>query len=258
MKKLEKFRLPIAIIIFIVFPLFTFAQVENVAKEVLDAYKNKDVELLKKNASGIMKYAISKSYFEDKSVQKDAKPIDEWDGTIKEVRYEIENMMGKKTILATAHYADAGPDQIYAVLLSSLNNGKSWVFVGTGLGKLKRDEFNQLSKTIPTNGAKKESKTATNFSVELANGDTFDKINEAKLTDCINSLNDDNFFIILKDKEDFIQAAFSDGNFVVEYKESGQQFTAEKVLTKEETIQLFKDYYQGNDNWKKEIVWKKM
>ena len=70
-------------------------------------------------------------------------------------------------------------------------------------------------------------------------------------------LNDDNFFIILNDNDDFIKAAFSDGNFVAEYKENGQQFAAEKVLTKEETIQLFKDYYQGKDNWKKEIIWKK-
>ncbi len=262
----------ISTLIFI-FTATAFSQVENVAKEVLDAYKNKDVELLKKNASGMMKFAISKSYFEDKSVQKDAKPIDEWDGTIKEVHYEIESMMGKKIVLATAYYADAGPDQIYAVVLSSLDNGKSWVFVGNGLSKLKKEEFKQLSKTIPVDGAKKESKaddakeeskvdgmkeeskTVANFSVELANGDTFDKISEAKMEECINCLNDDNFFIILKNKEDFIQAAFSDGNFVVQYKEDGRQFSAEKVLTKEETIQLFKDYYQGKDNWKKEIVW---
>ncbi len=59
----------------------------------------------------------------------------------------------------------------------------------------------------------------------------------------------------LNNKEDFIQTAFSDGNFVVQYKENGKQFSAEKVLTKEETIQLFNDYYQGKDNWKKEIVW---
>ena len=244
-----------------------FSQVENVAKEVLNAYKNKDVELLKKNASGILKLVITKSYFEDKSIQEDAKAIAGWDGTIKEIRYEIDNMLGKKTVLATAYYADAGPDQIYAVLLSSLDNGKNWVFVGSGLGSLKKEEFEQLSKTIPVDGAKKESKvdrakkeskTATNFSAELANGDTFDKISEAKMVECINSLDDDNFFITLSNKENFIQAAFSDGDFVVEYKENGQQFAAEKVLTKEETIQLFKDYYQGKDNWKKEIVWEKM
>ena len=244
-----------------------FSQVENVAKEVLNAYKNKDVELLKKNASGILKLVITKSYFEDKSIHEDAKAIAGWDGTIKEIRYEIDNMLGKKTVLATAYYADAGPDQIYAVLLSSLDNGKNWVFVGSGLGSLKKEEFEQLSKTIPVDGAKKESKvdrakkeskTATNFSAELANGDTFDKISEAKMVECINSLDDDNFFITLSNKENFIQAAFSDGDFVVEYKENGQQFAAEKVLTKEETIQLFKDYYQGKDNWKKEIVWEKM
>ena len=235
-----------------------FSQVENVAKEVLNAYKNKDVELLKKNASGILKMVITKSYFEDKSVQEDAKAIDGWDGTIKEVRYEIENMMGRKTVLATAYYADKGTDQIHAVLLSSMDNGKKWVMVGSGLGSLKKEEFEELSKTIPAGGAKKESETTSKFSAELANGDTFDKISEAKMVECINSLDDDNFFITLSNKEDFIQAAFSDGDFVVEYKEDGQQFAAEKVLTKEETIQLFKDYYQEKNNWKEEIVWKKV
>ncbi len=258
MRNLKKFKLKVVIIISL-FSLVACSQVENVAtdvaKEVLYAYKNKDVELLKKNASGIIKHAISSSYFEDKSVQDDAKAINEWDGTIKEVRYNTDNIMGKQMVLATAYYADAGPDQIYAVMLSSLDNGKNWVFVGTGLGKLTREEFKQLSKTIPVEGTKKESKTATTFSAELANGNTFDNISEEKMVECINSLDDDNFFIILKNKEDFIQAAFSDGDFVVQYKEDGKQFSAEKVLTKEETIQLFKDYYQGKDNWKTEIVW---
>lgn len=269
MRQLKKLQLPVVLIISL-FSLIACSRsrVENVstdvAKEVLYAYKNKDVELLKKNASGILKYAISPSYFEDKSVQNDAKAIDEWDGTIKEVRYDTANIMGKKMVMATAYFADAGPDQIYAVVLSSLDNGKKWVFVGTGLAKLTKEEFKQLSKTIPVDGAKKEPKadeanketeTGTNFSAELANGDTFDNISEEKLVECINSLDDDNFFIILNNKEDFIQAAFSDGDFVVQYKEDGKQFSAEKVLTKEETIQLFKDYYQGKDNWKTEIVW---
>ncbi|HHU96371.1 MAG: hypothetical protein QM293_04185 [Bacteroidota bacterium] len=259
MKKLKKFKLPVVIIIFSLFSLVGCSQAENaatdVAKEILYAYKNKDVELLKKNASGIIKQTISPSYFEDKSVQDDTKAVDEWDGTIKEVRYDTGNIMGNKVVFATAYYADAGPDQIYAVVLSSLDNGKNWVFMGNGLGKLTKEEFKQLSKTIPVEGAKKESKTVTTFSAELANGDTFDNISEEKMVECINSLDDDNFFIILKNKEDFIQAAFSDGDFVVQYKEDGKQFSAEKVLTKEETIQLFKDYYQGKDNWKTEIVW---
>ena len=87
----------------------------------------------------------------------------------------------------------------------------------------------------------------------MANGDTFDKVSEAKIVECINSLDEDNFFIILNNKEDFIQAAFSDGNFDIQYKENGKQFSAEKVLSKEATIQLFKDYYQGKDDWKKKL-----
>ncbi len=39
------------------------------------------------------------------------------------------------------------------------------------------------------------------------------------MVECINSLNDDNFFIILKDKENFIQAAFSMVNWMFNIKE---------------------------------------
>ena len=69
------------------------------------------------------------------------------------------------------------------------------------------------------------------------------------------NLDDDNFFITLSNKENFIQAAFSDGDFVVEYKENGQQFAAEKVLTKEETINYLKIIIR-KDNWKRNCLGK--
>jgi len=90
----------LAIILTFIFvsTITAFSQVENVAKEVLNAYKNKDVELLKKNASGILKLTISESYFEDKNVQEDAKAVAGWDGTIKEVRYDTGSLLGRKMI----------------------------------------------------------------------------------------------------------------------------------------------------------------
>ena len=134
-------RLVIISTLIFIATITAFSQAENVAKEVLNAYKNKDVELLKKNASGILKMAITKAYFDDKSIQEDARTVDRWDGTIKEVRYASDNIMGRKTVMATAYYAGGGKDQIYAVLLSSMDNGKNWVMVGSGLVSFRKERI---------------------------------------------------------------------------------------------------------------------
>ena len=122
-----------AIIVTLMMTVNLFAglpKAEGIAKEVLKAYKTKDVELLKKNASGMLIHAISKSYFEDKGIQDDLKVVENWDGNIKEVRYATDKMMGKKITMAMVHYADApDKDKIYAVILSTMDNEK-WVFIG--------------------------------------------------------------------------------------------------------------------------------
>jgi len=41
--------------------------------------------------------------------------------------------------------------------------------------------------------------------------------------------------------------------YTVQYKENRKQFEAKNYLSKEETIQLFKLYYQSDSSWKKEI-----
>lgn len=252
MKKLS--FLSIAIL---AFSISAFSQVEDVAKEVLTAYKNKDVELLKNNASGMMKMSISASYFETKSLQEDLKSAASWDGGIKEIRYQAGEMMGKKMITATAYFADVpATGEICVVLLSSLDNQK-WVIVGAGLGKATKEEFEQLSKTIPSEGAKNEEKTVKKFSADMENGETFDKITEEKMVECLNKLDKDNFFLTLVNGEDFLQAAYSDKGFVVEYKEKGIQYAAKSVLPKEETIKLFKNYYHSRTEWNQGIIWEK-
>ncbi|PLX14573.1 MAG: hypothetical protein C0597_09770 [Marinilabiliales bacterium] len=73
--------------LFLGFTFTGFTQVEEIAKEVLQAYKDRDTEALKKHASGFFKYAISESYFSDKEIQEDLKFVDSWDGKIKEIRF---------------------------------------------------------------------------------------------------------------------------------------------------------------------------
>ncbi len=246
------------------FVLVGFTQVQDVAEAVLKAYQDRDVELLKKHASGILLAAISDSYFEDKGLQDDLKVVDNWTGEIKDIRYMTDNMMGQTISIATVYYADKPDDtgEIYTVVLSSLENA-DWVMVGSGLGTEKMAEFEKMSptlagsKVVQDESLKKEEtiRMQKDYAVEMANGDTFSDVSEETLGDCINKLDDDNFFIILSNGDDFMQAAYSDQGLIVQYKEYGQQFEAEEYLTTEQTVELFNNYYRGSTDWKEGYIW---
>ncbi len=238
-----------------------FAQVENAARDVLTAYKNRDVELLKKHASAILKMAISEDYFKDEALKKDLKAVDNWDGKIREVRYETKNMMGANVVMATVYFADVpGKDEINAVLLSNFNN-TGWTIFGNGISSMAKEEFNQLSKVISAANAPAEKKSQKQsrraFSIEMASGDTFDNVFEERFEELFNGLNDDNFYIILNDGDNYLQAAYSDKGYTVEYQDKEGHFTAHELLSKDETLSLFKKYYQDKENWKEKIVWDK-
>lgn len=237
------------------------AQVEKIALEVLKAYKDQDVELLKKNASGIMKPSIKKGYFDDEAIKKDMKTLDRWDGKIREIRYDSDNIMGNFVVVAAAYFSDSSDEEINTVMLSTMD-GENWVFVGSGLETVPKDDFMKLSTNVPEapkKGAKidKPVKPKVKMNIELASGDQFENVNEAKLVESFNSMDDDNFYMILSNKDDFVQAAFSDGNYVVEYSVGGVQYEASKVLPKETALNVFKKYLLGETGWREGVEWVK-
>jgi len=238
------------------FFLPVFAQVDNVATEVLKAYKDRDAEALKKHASGFFKYAISESYFEDDEIKSDLKYVDSWDGDLKEIRYATGDVMGKKVTLASVYYAD-NPDnkeEVCLVILSSTDK-KNWVMFAGGLGTENKSEFEKLSLTLNESEEKAvKEQVAKNFNIEMANGDKFDKVNEEVIEKCISQVNDDNFFVILNSGDDYLQAAISDQGFIVQYSEGGNQFEAEEYLSKDQTIAIFNKYLKGED-WKEGNNW---
>lgn len=243
----------LAFLVLFSFSLSLYAQAESVAKEVLTAYKNKDAELLRKNASGIMKMAISPSFFSDPSVKENMKSVENWNGKIKEIRYGSENMMGQKIMLACAYYADVpGKDEMYVVFLSSTDN-KTWVMFANGIDTINKTEFEALNKGLST----AEAKPARIFNIEMANGDVFEKVSMEKMISCFDKLDDDNFFVIMSCGDDFIQAAVSDDGFYLEYNENGIQYASSGVIPKNQTIDLFKKYYDGDADWNKNVNWEK-
>ena len=236
--------------------IFAQQDVESVAKDVLQAYKTQDVELLKKRASGFLKNAITKSYFEDKTAKKYIEVIKNWDGQIRGIGYEKQNMGPMHILMATVYFADdPKSNDIYEVLLSN-TNGKGWVMFGSGIGKEEKSEFDKLSPTIP--GMPKAT-PKRQISIEMANGDTFDKAPVKTAINNLKKLDDDNFFIILKNKDDFMQFAYSDKNsYTAEYKENGVQYQAKTPVTKAQAINLIKDYYNTDGKWKTDVEWEKM
>ncbi len=258
------------IVLMMVMNLFAgLPKAEDIAKEVLKAYKTKDVELLKKNASGMLINAISKSYFEDKGIQNDLKVVENWDGNIKEVRYATDKMMGKKITMAMAHYADVSDkDEINVVLLSTMDNEK-WVFIGTGLSEEKKEDFEKMSKTIAGGEAKAQEKSTKKkvarkkresekkFDLEMFSGDSFKTVSQEKVIECFNTLNDDNFFVGLSSKDDWIQVAYSAKGYSFEGNEGGIHFASKDLLSKEKAIKFLNDYYTGNADWEKEAQWDK-
>ncbi|MFO7810739.1 MAG: hypothetical protein R6V47_05145 [Candidatus Delongbacteria bacterium] len=253
------------IILTVLIMLFALnAQVEKVAIEVLKAYKNQDVELLKKNASGILKPAINKNYFADKAIKKDMKALESWDGKIKEIRYDSENVMGNPVVVAVAHYSDNSDEELNAVMLTTMDK-KEWVFLGTGLEQISTDNFKKMSTSIPEpakNGAKeakaeKSSRSKAKMDIELASGDQFTNVNETKLVESFDSMDDDNFFMILSDGDDFVQAAYSDGNYIIEYSLGGVQYEAGEILPKKTALNVFKKYLLGETDWREGVKWVK-
>lgn len=235
-------------------------QVKDVAKEVLKAYQDKDPELLKKNASGILKNAISSSYFEDEQVQEQISAANQWDGTLREVRYTSSEMMGNKVQLAMVHFADNNKveDEIYVVTLSRAGQ-KNWVMFAKGISSEKKAEFQKMDASLveaeKSMKAAQSKKALEKFSIETANGDKFEKVSEKLLEKQLNALNDDNFFLILYKADDFMQAAYSESGFSLQYKENGNQYEANEVLDKEKTLKIFKGYLHETGNWKDITSW---
>ncbi len=93
------------------------------------------------------------------------------------------------------------------------------------------------------------------YTIEMANGDTFDNITIEMLVSNFNKMNEDNSYIIIDHGNDFIQAAFSEKGYDLEYSEGGTLYEAKTVLTKEQALKIFKNYLNEKEDWKSGTEW---
>ena len=234
--------------------LFAQGEAEKAAKEILKAYKTKDVDLLKKYMAGIMVYAINDGFFEGN----DGKPLveiaEQCDGEIKEIRYSQGDIMGKKVLLASAYFSDNPNGNLNVVILSSYEKS-DWKAFTYGIVDISKEEFEQGSKEIT--GENKEEKKASDhsaYSIEMASGDIYENPTTEKMIELLKSLNDDNFYLILNSEEGFMQTSTSDQGYIVQYSHDDGMFEAEAYFTMEMLIDIFTAYID-NGNWKDKANW---
>ena len=234
---------------------------EDAAKNIIKAYKNKDVDLLKKYATGIILYAINEDFFESG----DAKPLveiaEKWDGSIKEIRYSKGDMMGKTILMASVYFSDNPNGNLNVVMLSSYEKSE-WKAFALGISDISKSEFEQGSKEIPEEASVEETKPVksdhSGFSIEMASGDTYEKPTTEKLKELLKSLNDDNFFLILNSKNGFLQASTSEKGYIVQYSGDNGMFEAEAYFTFDMLIDIFEAYIDNNATWKSKAKWVEM
>jgi len=229
------------------------------AKEILKAYKNKDAKLLKSYTTGFIVYAINDDFFNSSDGKPLAEIASKWDGKINEIRYEEGNMMGKTVLLASVYFSDNDNGNLNVVILSSYEKSDWKAFV-YGITDVSKQEFEEGSLEIPE-GKKQEENVVksdhSEFSIEMASGDIYNKPTTEKLVELLKSINDDNFFLILNSKAGFLQASTSEKGYIVQYSDDGGMFEAESYFTMEMLVDVFNAYID-NSNWKENTKWIKM
>jgi len=128
------------------------------------------------------------------------------------------------------------------------------MFAG-GLSNESKAVYEKMSLTLDESKEPSIKEEPKNFSIEMANGEEISEVNEASIEKCVNQLNDDNFFVILSNNDDYMQAAYSDQGFIIQYSENGQQLEAEEYFTKEQTVDILTKYFHDDINWKEENKW---
>ena len=76
----------------------------------------------------------------------------------------------------------------------------------------------------------------------------------------LRALNPDQFLILSKSKNDFIQVYFTNNmQFVVEYQVNGELFCAhDERISYESVKEAFASYFTGSENWLKIYNWQSM
>ena len=256
------FRLALfAIMLLPVHQVLAQVSVEQASTDIIEAYKTKDVDLLKKYATGVIMYVINEGFYESDDAMPLVEIAEKWDGKIKEIRYTQGDMMGKTILLASVYFSDNPNGNLNAVLLSSYEDSE-WKAFALGIGDIPKEEFYKGSVEIPTKDSAKESVSIKNdhseFLIEMANGDSYESPSTEKLKELLGTLDDDNFFLTLNGKNGFLQTSTSEQGYIVQYGNDNGMFEAEAYFTVEMLTEIFVTYIDNDETWKDKSKWVEM
>jgi len=235
---------------------------EPYAREVIEAYKNKDLSLLQKHATAALYHALNEGFFESSEAKSLVEIAKTWDGSIKEIRYDDMEMMGQSVLVAMVYFGDNPNGNLNVVTLSHLQD-MEWKAFGMGIMDVSEEEYLALSTEIPEHKPKDEPEKAEvqvdeldveyeGFTVEMAIGETYDNPSIKKLKASLESIDDDNFFLSLSSKDGFIQTTIAGEGFIVQYNDGDGLFEAESYFDIEEVQRIFVSFLK-DDDWKEMI-----
>ncbi len=231
-------------------------EIRNLTNEVMQAYKTQDWQLLKKATKSNF---VNEKYFTNKKYKKYTQLAKEWDGTIKDIHYDVMNFMGHSVIEADAYVADAGKksSDIYVVTIKKKDNN-DWHAYIEGIYTMPKSDFDEMDKELKTTpGKAAAAKEVKDKFVLTHNSTPVDEVSEAKISDLIMHPQDPYFNTVqLKYNDDYLLAKYILGRYLINYKENGVIYESKKKLSKDKTVSLFKKYLTHDTDWNKDVEWK--
>ncbi|MDQ7772431.1 MAG: hypothetical protein RDU13_02785 [Elusimicrobiales bacterium] len=238
---------------------------EEVGREILTAYKNRDIEGVKRHMPPVLAMTVDKKFFKDKAIRAEVVGLRRWDGKVREVRY----VPAKSGLTASVYYdEDADPSKVRVFNLNK--SGNSWKQALGSFLVIEKEKFMAYDAKEPSakpaarkapaapaivQGAPQDAPNR-GYAIEMADGTVVKDPTVAQLQKAFESLGEENFFITLNAPDGFMTASRSGGAYDVEYKDEQGQFAAIDEMSAVQSLELFSAYIKRDKTWKSKAKWR--
>lgn len=243
---------------------------EEVGREILTAYKNRDIEGVKRHMPPVLAMTVNNKFFKDKAIRAEVVGLRRWDGKVREVRY----FATKGGVTAAVYYdEDADPAKIRVFHLNKA--GDTWKQALASFLVVEKDKFAAYGDKEPSAKAAARAvapapaasqpaivqgtpQDAPNrgYTIEMADGTVVKDPTVAQLQKAFGALGEENFFITLNSPDGFMTASRAGAAYDVEYKDEQGQFAAIDEMNAEKAFDLFGAYMRREKAWKSRAKWR--
>ncbi|MDT8285668.1 MAG: hypothetical protein RQ748_01055 [Elusimicrobiales bacterium] len=246
-------------------PCVSAQPAEEVGRQILTAYKNKDLEGVKRHLPTVLAMTVDRKFFRDKAIKSEVIGLRRWDGKVRDVRY----LVTKAGVTASVYYdEDADPSRIRTFNLDKA--GGTWKQALTPFLTIEKEKFTDYGEKEPSAKAVARAISSVpavvqgappdlpnkGYVIEMADGTVVKDPTVAQLRGAFEVLGEENFFITLNAPDGFMTAARSGGAYDVEYKDDRGQFAAIEEMSADQSFDLFSSYMKGEKNWRSKAEWR--